>query len=181
MPTSTEVPWNGVIGDRSFSADPVVASEYTEAFAAGLADAGVLPVVKHFPGTAGRSTDVHSEGATVDAPLEELLTTDLLPFIALIDAGAPIMMMSHVRYDALDPDRPASLSPAAYRLLRDLGFEGVAMTDSVGMGAIHRCWDFPEAAVRALQAGADAVLATDGDHARSHDRRDRDRGASREA
>src|SRR5688572_26364722 len=59
--------WNGVIGDRSFSADPVVAADYTEAFAAGLADAGVLPVVKHFPGHGRAIEDVHSKGARVDA------------------------------------------------------------------------------------------------------------------
>ncbi|MPZ74852.1 MAG: glycoside hydrolase family 3 protein, partial [Nitriliruptorales bacterium] len=155
-------PWNGVIGDRSFSSDPLVAADYAEAFAAGLSDAGVMPVVKHFPGHGRSAEDVHRRAARVDAPLEDLLATDLLPFIALIDAGAPIVMMSHVRYDALQADRPASLSPTAYRLLRDLGFYGVAMTDSIGMGAVHRRWDFPRAAVMALHAGADAVLATDG-------------------
>ncbi len=80
-------------------------------------------------------------------------------------AGVPVVMLSHAAYDALEPKVPASLSPVAYALLRDLGFEGVAMTDSIGMGAIHRRWDYPEAAVLAVQAGADAVLATDGRHA----------------
>jgi beta-N-acetylhexosaminidase len=61
---------------------------------------------------------------------------------------------------------PASMSPRAYDLLRETGFDGVAITDSIGMGAIHRRWDFPQAAVRALRAGADAVLATDGNQAR---------------
>lgn len=158
-------PSTGVIGDRAFSADPLVAGEYAAAFAAGLADAGLLPVVKHFPGHGLAAEDVHKRGATVDASLEDLLSTDVLPFIDAIEAGAPIVMVGHPTYTALNPDRPASVSRETYRLLRDLGFEGVAMTDSVGMGAIHRRWKFPQAAVLSLRAGADAVLATDGNHA----------------
>jgi beta-N-acetylhexosaminidase len=62
---------------------------------------------------------------------------------------------------------PASLEPAAYRLLRDTGFDGVAVTDSLGMGAVNLRWPFPEAAVLAVAAGADLALATDGSHARA--------------
>ena len=153
---------SGVIGDRSFSADPMVASEYAGAFAAGLSDAGLLPVAKHFPGHGGTLLDVHKEGATIATPLEDLLARDVMPFVGLIEAGVPIVMVGHPTYLALDPDLPASLSPTSYRLLRDLGFKGVAMTDSIGMGAIHRRWKYPEAAVKAIVAGADAVLATDG-------------------
>ena len=155
-------PSQGVIGDRAFSADPMVASEYAEAFAAGLTDAGLGPVAKHFPGLGGAGADVHRSRARVTTPIEEMMATDVLPFVGLIDAGVPVVMLSHAAYDALEPKRPASLSSVAYTLLRDLGFEGVAMTDSIGMGAINRRWDFPEAAVMAVQAGADAVLATDG-------------------
>ena len=155
-------PSNGVIGDRAFSGDPIVAAEYAEAFAAGLADAGLVPAAKHFPGHGRSVDDVHKRGATVDISMEELLATDVLPFVAMIEAGTPIVMVGHPTYPALDPDWPASLSPASYRLLRDLGFSGVAMTDSIGMGAINRRWKFPEAAVLAVRAGADAVLATDG-------------------
>ena len=158
-------PWNGPIGDRSFSGDPAATAKYAEAFAIGLREGGLLPVAKHFPGHGRVVEDVHARSARVDAPLEELLATDLQPFIRLIEAGTPIVMVSHVRYDALGPGRPASLSPPTYRLLRDLRFHGVAMTDSIGMGAVHRQWDFPEAAVMAVKAGADAVLATDGTQA----------------
>lgn len=152
----------GVIGDRAFSDDPLLAGRYAEAFAAGLADAGLLPVVKHFPGHGAAGVDVHKRGATIDTSLEDLLAADVMPFIDLIEAGAPVVMVGHPTYTALDAERPASVSKATYRLLRDLGFEGVAMTDSIGMGAIHRRWDFPKAAVMSLKAGADAVLATDG-------------------
>lgn len=158
---------SGLIGDRSFSSDPLVAAEYAEAFARGLSDAGVVPVVKHFPGHGGTVTDVHKRDATIGTTLEDLLSADVMPFVGLIEAGAPIVMVGHPRYLALDPQMPASLSPATYRLLRDLGFEGVALTDSIGMGAIHRRWDFPEAAVKSLAAGADAVLATDGTHTKA--------------
>ena len=158
-------PYSGIIGDRSFSADPAIATEYGLAFSAGLVDAGVTPTVKHFPGQGRSTTDTHAESAVVDAPLDELRSTDLLPFQAAIDAGAPVVMLNHLGYAALDPDLPASLSPKAYALLREMGFEGVAMTDSLGMGAVNLRWDFPEAAVRAIEAGADAALATDGNQA----------------
>ena len=158
-------PYSGIIGDRSFSADPATAAEYGLAFSAGLVDAGVTPTVKHFPGQGRSTTDTHAEAAVVDAPLDELRGTDLLPFQSAIDAGAPVVMLNHLGYAALDADLPASLSPKAYALLREMGFEGVAMTDSLGMGAVNLRWDFPEAAVRAIEAGADAALATDGNQA----------------
>ena len=158
-------PSRGIVGDRSFSADPAKAAEYGLAFSAGLLDAGVTPTVKHFPGQGRSTTDTHAEGAVVQAPLEELRTTDLLPFQEAVDAGAPVVMLNHLGYAALDGDLPASMSPKAYALLREMGFEGVAMTDSIGMGAVNLRWDFPEAAVRAVAAGADAVLATDGNQA----------------
>lgn len=152
----------GVIGDRSFSADPATAADYGLAFAAGLADAGVTPTVKHFPGHGRSTVDSHTASSLVEATLDDLTATDLLPFQRAIDSGAPVVMLNHLQYAALDPDLPASLSPRTYALLRDMGFEGVAITDSVGMGAVNVRWDFPEAAVMAVAAGADAVLTTDG-------------------
>ena len=128
-------------------------------------DAGVRPTVKHFPGHGRSTTDTHAEAAVVDTSVEELRTSDLLPFQRAIDAGAPVVMLNHLGYAALDGDLPASLSPKAYALLREMGFEGVAMTDSLGMGAVNLRWDFPEAAVRAIEAGADVALATDGNQA----------------
>jgi beta-N-acetylhexosaminidase len=158
-------PSGGIVGDRSFSADPALAAEYGLAFSAGLTDAGVTPTVKHFPGQGRSTTDTHATGAVVDASVDELRSTDLLPFQRAIDAGAPVVMLNHLGYRALDADLPASVSPKAYALLREMGFQGVAMTDSLGMGAINLRWDFPEAAVRAIEAGADAALATDGNQA----------------
>ena len=158
-------PATGVVGDRSFSADPQEAAAYGLAYARGLADAGVTSAVKHFPGHGRSAVDSHRESSLVEAGLAELAATDLVPFQAAVDAGAPVVMLNHLQYAALDPELPASLSPRAYALLRGTGFEGVAMTDSVGMGAVNLRWDFPDAAVQAVSAGADAVLATDGNQA----------------
>jgi beta-N-acetylhexosaminidase len=158
-------PSGGVVGDRSFSAEPERAAAYGLAFSRGLRDAGVTPVVKHFPGQGRSAADTHRTTAVVGAPLEQLRSTDLVPFQRAVDAGAPVVMLNHLGYAALDGDVPASLSPRAYSLLRSTGFRGVAMTDSLGMGAVNLRWDFPTAAVLAVGAGADAVLATDGGQA----------------
>ncbi len=158
-------PSTGIIGDRSFSADPQTAATFGLAFSAGLTDAGVRPTVKHFPGQGRSTADTHAVGAVVDASVDDLTPTDLVPFQQAVDAGVPVVMMNHLGYAALDGDLPASMSPKAYDLLRSMGFDGVAMTDSVGMGAVNLRWDFPEAAVRAVEAGADSVLATDGNQA----------------
>ena len=153
-------PSRGIIGDRAFSADPELASAYGLAFARGLEDAGVIPTVKHFPGHGRSSTDTHAGTDVVETPLEELRATDLLPFQDAVDQGVPVIMFNHLSYAALDPDLPASMSPKAYALLRDMRFDGVAMTDSIGMGSIYPRWDFPDAAVTAVAAGADVVLAS---------------------
>ena len=160
-------PAGAIIGDRSFSADPATASTYGLAWAQGLAAAGVRPTAKHFPGHGRVTGDSHIELPTVDASLEELQESDLVPFADLIDAGVPVVMLDHIAYTIFDPHLPASLSPKAYELLREMGFEGVAMTDSVGMGAVNLQYSFPEAAVLSVAAGADAVLTTDGSQARA--------------
>lgn len=160
-------PADGVIGDRAFGADPEIVSEYAAAYWRGLASSGVAPTAKHFPGHGRSVTDTHTTGDVVEASLGELLRTDLVPFARAIDDGVPVVMLNHLGYRALDPDLPASLSPAAYATLREMGFGGVAMTDSLGMGAVHRRWDFPESVVLAVAAGADAALTTDGTRARA--------------
>jgi beta-N-acetylhexosaminidase len=158
-------PARGIIGDRSFSADPHEAADYALAYSQGLAAAGVLPTAKHFPGHGRTRTDSHRRLEIVDVGKDELLATDAVPFAVQIRAGVPLVMLAHVGYAGLDRELPASLSPAAYAMLRELGFTGVAITDSIGMGAVNLRWDFPDAAVLAVAAGADAVLATDGSQA----------------
>ncbi|MEX0659755.1 MAG: glycoside hydrolase family 3 N-terminal domain-containing protein [Egibacteraceae bacterium] len=160
-------PARGIIGDRAFSGDPETAATYGLAFSEGLTEAGVHPAAKHFPGHGRSDTDSHRTSGLVEASLRELRTTDLVPFAAQIDAGVPLVMVNHVAYRALDPELPASLAAPTYALLRDMGFTGVAITDSTGMGAVHGTWDFPTSAVMAVRAGADAVLTTDGNQARA--------------
>jgi beta-N-acetylhexosaminidase len=159
-------PAGGIIGDRSFSGDTDTVTEYGLAFSEGLTAAGVHPTAKHFPGHGRSPVDSQLRLGSVDATREDLAEEDLPPFVAQIEAGVPLVMTNHVAYEALDPELPASLAAPTYELLRDLGFEGVAITDSVGMGAVHQHWDFPRSAVMAIAAGADAVLATDGSFAR---------------
>ena len=158
-------PAGGVIGDRSFGTDPSAVAADATAFAAGLEEAGVAPTAKHFPGHAGAG-DSHGGPVTVDRTVDALEAGDLVPFHALVDADVPLVMLGHVAYTGLG-DLPASVNPDAYRLLRETGFTGVAVTDSLGMGAINLRWPFPEAAVRAILAGADLALATDGSQARA--------------
>lgn len=155
-------PPGGIIGDRSFSDDPDRATDFVLAFAEGLAHAGVIPTVKHFPGHGSATGDPHRETVEDDRSLAELRAADLQPFAAAIDAGVPAVMVSHVVHTSLDAHRPASLAPEAYTLLRDLGFEGVAITDSLGMGALHQRYGYAVASVDALAAGADAMLVSDG-------------------
>ncbi|MDT7571632.1 MAG: beta-N-acetylhexosaminidase [Actinomycetota bacterium] len=155
-------PSGGIIGDRSFGTDPDRVTTYATAFRAGLAQVGVDSAVKHFPGQGRSGADTHIRKAVVDTPIADLQARDLVPFQRLIDSGAGVVMMNHLDYTELDGDVPASLSPAAYRLLRSMGFDGAAITDSLGMGAVNTRWDFPAAAVRAITAGADAAFATDG-------------------
>jgi beta-N-acetylhexosaminidase len=158
-------PAGGVIGDRSFGTDPAAVAADATAFAAGLREAGVAPTAKHFPGHAG-AADSHRGPVTVDRTVGALEAADLVPFSALVEDDVPLVMLGHVAYTGLG-DLPASVNPAAYRLLRNTGFTGVAVTDSLGMGAINLRGPFPEAAVRAILAGADLALATDGSHARA--------------
>jgi beta-N-acetylhexosaminidase len=158
-------PAGGVIGDRSFGADPIVTADVALAFAAGLRDAGVAGTAKHFPGHGGEG-DPHS-GQTIDPTTpDELAATDLVPFRALIADGIQATMVGHVTYPALWGDTPASLAPGAYELLRDQSFEGVAITDALGMGAVHARYGFDVAPAMAIAAGADVALVNQGDQVR---------------
>jgi len=155
-------PSTGVIGDRSFGDDPALVTEVAGAFATGLRSAGVAVTLKHFPGHGG-SGDPHVGVAVDHSTLEELAAADLLPFSALIDDGAEAVMVGHVEYPDIWGEQPASLTPGVYELLRDEGFDGVAITDALGMGAVHARYGFDRAPAMALEAGADAVLVNQGD------------------
>ena len=146
-------------GSRSFSINPAVAGAYGVAFMHGLRDAGVVPVVKHFPGLGG-STQNTDYGPAATRPWSQLRTTGLKPFIAEIAANAPAIMISNASVPGLTT-KPASVSRAVvHDLLRtQLGFSGLVVTDSLSAGAIRAAgYTVAQAAAAAIEAGADLVL-----------------------
>jgi beta-N-acetylhexosaminidase len=144
------------IGSRSPSSDPALASRAVASAVTGYDRAGLVSTTKHFPGHGGATADSHETLPVLRTPLRELERRDLRPFEAAVEAGAPSIMMAHLDVEAMQAGLPSSQAPAVYDYLRDdLGFEGVAITDSLGMGAALS-EKFP--AVRALQAGADLLL-----------------------
>lgn len=157
-------PYDGIIGDRSFGADPAVVGPAAVAFLEGLRSRGTLGVAKHFPGYAG-AADTHFDGATVDVDRTTLQEVHLQPFRDLVGAGVGAVMLGHVDYAAFDGPLPASMDPEVYDLLRAQGFDGVAMTDSLGMGAAQAQGGHAGAAVAAMAAGADVLLANQGSEA----------------
>lgn len=150
---------NTVIGDRSFSPDPATVSTYAGAYADGLRSAGVIPVLKHFPGH-GRATGDSHRGLAQTPPLAALEADDLRPYAALLPRGEPVVMLGHLTVPGLTGGVPASLSPAAYRLLREnYRFSGVAMTDDLSvMRAVSDTYSLPDAVAKAIEAGADIAL-----------------------
>jgi beta-N-acetylhexosaminidase len=153
-------PNNAVIGDRSFSDDPHIVARYADAFARGLRAAGVLPVFKHFPGH-GRATGDSHRSAVSTPPLTELRDLDLLPYRQLLDGQSAGVMVGHLDVPGLtEPGTPASISPAAFELLRNqFRFDGIVFTDDLAaMAAITSRVDLPEAVRRSLDAGADMAL-----------------------
>lgn len=152
----------GVIGDRSFGTDPRAVTDRAAAFADGLRAAGVIPTLKHFPGHGSGQGDSHS-GTVSTPPLSSLQRSDLVPYAELAGPGAgqTWVMMGHLDVPGLtEPGRPASLSPAAHRYLRDeVGFRGLIVTDELGgMRAVSSRYSAGRAAVLALGAGSDLVL-----------------------
>ena len=144
------------IGPRSPSDDPDVAAQAIGAAVKGYDDAGIVSTVKHFPGHGTATNDSHDTLPVVDSTLAEIEAHDLPPFESAIAHRAPAVMLSHLDLTAIAPDVPASMAPQVYALLRDdLGFEGVAVTDSLGMGAVA---GRPTPALKALEAGADLLL-----------------------
>lgn len=148
------------IGDRSLSGDAATVTRLAGSLVDGYADAGIVPVLKHFPGHGSLTTDSHVDMPLLQGDMAALDAVDLAPFAALVARGAPAVMVGHIGTAAVDAGTPASLSrPVVTGLLRDrLGFSGLAVTDSQRMGAITRRWGPAAAAVGALQAGMDVVL-----------------------
>ena len=160
----SDEPDDAVIGNRSFSADPAKVTAYAGAYAQGLRDAGLLPVLKHFPGHGHGSGDSH-KGGVVTPPLSDLQNVDLVPYRTLVTAAPVAVMVGHLQVPGLTGDDPASLSRAAVQLLRaGTGydappFNGPVFSDDLSsMAAISDRYGVSEAVLRSLQAGIDVAL-----------------------
>ncbi|WP_382466132.1 glycoside hydrolase family 3 N-terminal domain-containing protein [Streptomyces noursei] len=159
-------PDNPIIGVRSFGADTALVARHAAAWVRGLQAAGVAACAKHFPGHGDVAVDSHHGLPTYDADLDEIAAQALPPFRAAVEAGVGAVMSGHLLVPAHDPDLPATLSS---RLLNDLlrkeiGFDGLIVTDAIEMGAVADRYGLGGAAVMAVAAGADAVCVG-GEHA----------------
>ena len=152
-----DVPVPGsVMASRAFAGDAEAVAAATRASVAGMDAAGLAATVKHFPGLGGATVNTDDGSASV-----AFQRTELAPFRAGVEAGVPLVMLSHALYPALDDKRIASQSAAVVGLLRtELGFRGVIVTDSLEAQAVLDRSGVAEAAERSLRAGADLVLLT---------------------
>lgn len=151
---------NRAIGDRAFHEDPAVVAEFTRAYVRGMHAAGMAATLKHFPGHGSVLEDTHFDDAVDPRSLQALRDTDLVPFVAGIEAGADAMMLAHVRYPAVAPE-PAGYSPRWIGdILRgEMGFRGVVFSDDIGMAAAESAGGLAARVDAHLDAGCDVVLA----------------------
>jgi beta-N-acetylhexosaminidase len=156
----TAGPSDPTIGVRSPGDRPQLVGRAASAQAAGLAEAGLVPVVKHFPGHGSVPADSHVELPVQTASLDRLTARDLVPFARAVTAGVPAVMVAHLDVRDVDPGVPSSLSaPVVRGLLRgDLGFRGVVVTDSLSMAAVTQRYSPADSGVAALRAGSDLLL-----------------------
>lgn len=150
-----------IIGERAFSTKPATVIALGRIVVAGHLDGGVLPVIKHIPGHGRAQADSHLELPRVTAPYDELSTHDFVTFRGLNDA--PMAMTAHIVYEAVDAQRPATTSSRLVQTVirREIGFNGLLMSDDLSMAALNGPLGRRTAA--ALLAGCDVVLHCNGD------------------
>jgi beta-N-acetylhexosaminidase len=155
-------PGNPIINTRSFGEDPAKVSEFVSKFIRGVEENGGLATAKHFPGHGDTATDSHIDLPTIKADKDRLERLELVPFRAAIAAGVGSVMTGHLNVPAFEPDpnTPATLSSNILTdlLRKQLGFQGLVITDALDMGGITVRYAPGEAAVRAFLAGSDALL-----------------------
>jgi beta-N-acetylhexosaminidase len=151
---------DNVIGDRAYGTEPAKVAAIARAVADGLAQGGILPVLKHIPGHGRATADSHLGLPVVDAPENELEKTDFAAFRPLI--GLPMAMTAHVVFSAIDPAHPATTSATMIeQVIRgSIGFQGLLMSDDVSMNAL--AGSIAERARASLAAGCDVVLHCNG-------------------
>lgn len=155
-------PDNPIINTRSYGEDPELVSKLGAAYIRGLQENGVYATAKHFPGHGDTDVDSHMGLPTLSTPRERLEKIELAPFKAAVDAGVKCVMVAHITYSAFPQmeGRPATLDPYFIQdvLRKDMGFDGLVITDAMGMGGIISNYWSGEAAAMAINAGADIVL-----------------------
>jgi len=150
---------NPIIGVRSFGDDVAVVSSMGASMIKGFSRAQMGCSAKHFPGHGDVDIDSHLGLPVLDRSLDSMRALEFPPFRSAVEAGVPAVMTAHIVVPSLTGELPATLSPEAISLLREeLGFEGVVLSDSMGMRAISNGWGVPDAVVMALKAGVDFVL-----------------------
>ncbi len=162
-------PKNPEIGVRSFSDDPEVCAKHAVALIKGLQDGGIAATAKHFPGRGDSATDAHDVLDVIKADKTRMHEVELVPFKAAIAAGVKAIMTGHSVYPAFDEKYPTTLSEKILTgLLREeLGFDGVIVSDAIGMAAILKQWPLPKACAMAINAGCDTILLKADDESRS--------------
>ncbi|GAA4069123.1 MULTISPECIES: glycoside hydrolase family 3 protein [Streptomyces] len=157
-------PDNPIIGVRAFGADTDLVARHTAAYIEGLQASGVAACTKHFPGHGDTNVDSHHAMPRIDVDLDTLHARELVPFRAAIAAGSKSVMSAHILLPALDPARPATLSPRILTgLLREeLGYDGLIVSDAVEMQAIAGTVGIERGSVLAIAAGADALCVGGG-------------------
>ncbi len=150
---------NPIIGNRAFGGDPDLVGRLGAAMIRGLQEAGVAGSAKHFPGHGDTSLDSHLDLPTVELDRRRLEEVEIRPFRKAIEADVATIMLAHVLYPELDPDRPASLSPAIVQgiLRRELRYDGVVLADDLEMKAVADRFDVGRSAVMAMEAGCDVI------------------------
>lgn len=158
-------PENPIINIRSFGSDPDEVARLAVAWVTGCQSKGCLATAKHFPGHGDTSEDSHRVMPVVPHDLERMWRVELKPFQVTINAGVAAIMTAHIHFPAIDPTvgLPATLSRKILTdlLRRQMGFRGIVFTDAMAMWAIKHNFDMGEAAVMAVNAGADVLLADD--------------------
>lgn len=154
---------NKEIGDRSFGSDPEMVASMVENAVKGLQENGVSATLKHFPGQGSSTADPHTGYSESGRTIEQLRESEFLPFESGIAADADFVMVSHLTLvNATKEKVPASVSKEVITdmLITELGYKGIIITDSFSMGAITKKYKAPEAAIMAINAGADMILMT---------------------
>jgi beta-N-acetylhexosaminidase len=154
-----------VIGGRAFGDDPKLVTAMGRVVIEAMLEVGEMPIMKHIPGYGRVTVDPHFDCPVVDASVEDMQASDFRPFVALRDVS-PWAMVAHLIFTRIDPDRPASVSPTVCDFIRrELGYDGVIITDCLTMEALSGTW--PERVAAALDAGYDIALHSQGDLAAS--------------